>query len=59
MLTTRNGGWGVARNGTDGRAADSGVHAAAPWTRDDGITGEEEAALRRVATLVACGAPPD
>jgi signal transduction histidine kinase len=57
MLSTSNGGRGVARNGTDGRRADSGVHAA-HWTRDDGITGEE-AALRRVATLVARGAAPD
>ncbi len=57
MLTTSNGRSAVTRNGTDGRRTDSGGHAA-PWTRHGGITGEE-AALRRVATLVARGAPPD
>ena len=57
MLTRSDGRWGVTRNGTDGRRTDSGGYAA-PWTRHDGITGEE-AALRRVATLVARGAPPD
>jgi signal transduction histidine kinase len=57
MLTRGDGHWGVTGNGTDGRRTDPGGHATA-WTGDDGITGEE-AALRRVATLVARGAPPD
>jgi signal transduction histidine kinase len=57
MPTSSNGGRGAVRNVTDGRRTAGGIRAA-HWTRGDWIIGEE-AALRRVATLVARGAQPD
>ena len=39
-------------------ASGGAPRASRAWTRDDGITGEQ-AALRRVATLVARAAPPE